>query len=250
MSGNKITDKNIELMKNFVELTQSKYEVGNGLQEDIFKSQVELYKLQEQLINLKQKELSIRADMLRLLNRNDNDQLQGIPKLENTEFNFSPEDLKTTALEENPLLKQLSHSVSQKEAQYLLAKKSYFPKFSITAAYGQRDDWESVDRHRSDLMSLLIGVDIPLWFKSKQNKKVSESQHRILQAKARLQSEKNDILFKLNDLLVNINKDKSLVTLYEKQIIPEARQSLEADMSAYQVGRLDFLNLLTSQMSF
>jgi len=67
-------------------------------------------------------------------------------------------------------------------------------------------------------MSLLIGVDIPLWFKSKQNKKVSESQHRILQAKARLQSEKNDILFKLNDLLVNINKDKSLVTLYENRL--------------------------------
>jgi outer membrane protein TolC len=98
-------------------------------------------------------------------------------------------------------------------------------------------------------MSLLVGVNIPIWFKSKQNKKVSETQHRIMQAKAQLKSVKNDILFKLNDLLAKIKKDEALVALYKDQIIPEATQSLDADMSAYQVGRLDFLTLLNSQMT-
>jgi len=244
-----ITDENIDLMEKFVELTQTKYEVGNGLQEDILKSQVELYKLQEKLINLKQKEVSMRADMLRLLNRNDGDKLPGVPKLEKTLDTVSLEDLKTTTFDENPLLQQLNHLVAQKETEYLLAKKSYFPKFSITAAYGQRDDRDSIDRHRPDFMSFLFGVDIPVWFKSKQNKKVAESQLRILQAKAQLQSVKNDISYKLNDLLARIKKDEELVSLYEKQIIPEAAQSLDSNMSAYQVGRLDFLNLLNSQMT-
>jgi cobalt-zinc-cadmium efflux system outer membrane protein len=244
----KITDENIDLMKKFVELTQSKYEVGNGLQEDILKAQVELYKLQEKMINLKQKEASIKADMLRLLNRNDGEQLQVVPKIEKTVNTVSFEDLKTTVLEENPLLRQLDHTVAQKETEYLLAKKSYYPNFSITAAYGQRDDGLD-DKHRSDFMSLLVGVNIPIWFKSKQNKQVAETQIRIIQEKAQLQSEKNNILFKLNDLLAKIKKDDALVTLYEKQIIPEASQSLDADMSAYQVGRLDFLNLLNSQMT-
>jgi outer membrane protein TolC len=243
-----ITDENIDLMKKFVELTQTKYEVGNGLQEDILKSQVELYKLQEKLINLKQKDVSMRADMLRLLNRNDGDKLQGVPKLEKTVDTVSLEDLKTEALEKNPLLLQLKHTVAGKEAEYLLAKKSYFPNFSITAAYGQRDDGLD-DKHRSDFMSLLVGVDVPIWFKSKQNKKVAESQLRILQAKAQLQSVNNDISYKLNDLQARIKKDEELVSLYEKQIIPEAAQSLDSNMSAYQVGRLDFLNLLNSQMT-
>ncbi len=244
-----ITDANIDLMRKFVELTQAKYEVGNGLQEDILKAQVELYKLQELLINLKQKDASIKADMLRLLNRSNTEQLQGVPKLDKTEPSISPEDLKSTALEENPLLQQLKHVIAQKETESLLAKKNYFQKFSITAAYGQRDDWESADRHRPDLVSLLIGIDLPVWSKSKQNKKVSETQHRIMQAKAQLKSVKNDILFKLNDLLAKIKKDEALVALYKDQIIPEATQSLDADMSAYQVGRLDFLTLLNSQMT-
>ena len=244
-----ITDENIDLMKKFVELTQTKYEVGNGLQEDILKSQVELYKLEEKLINLKQKDVSMRADMLRLLNRNDGDKLQGVPKLEKTVDTVSLEDLKTEALEKNPLLLQLKHSVAGKEAEYLLAKKSYFPRFSITAAYGQRDDWKSADRDRPDFMSLLFGIDVPIWFKSKQNKKVVESQLRILQAKAQLQSVNNDISYKLNDLQARIKKDQELVSLYENQIIPEAAQSLDSNMSAYQVGRLDFLNLLNSQMT-
>jgi outer membrane protein TolC len=244
----KLTDENIDLMKKFVELTQSKYEVGNGLQEDILKAQVELYKLQEKMINLKQKEASIKADMLRLLNRNDGEQLQVVPKIEKTVNTVSFEDLKTTVLEENPLLRQLDHTVAQKETEHLLAKKSYYPNFSITAAYGQRDDGLD-DKHRSDFMSLLVGVNIPIWFKSKQNKQVAETQIRIIQEKARLQSLKNDILFKLNDILTKIKKEEALVVLYKEQIIPEASQSLEADMSAYQVGRLDFLNLLNSQMT-
>jgi len=244
-----ITDENIDLMKKFVELTQTKYEVGNGLQEDILKSQVELYKLQEKLINLKQKEVSMRADMLRLLNRNDGDKLPGVPKLEKTLDTVSLEDLKTTTFDENPLLQQLNHLVAQKETEYLLAKKSYFPKFSITAAYGQRDDRESIDRHRSDFMSLLFGINVPIWFKNKQDRKVSETQIRTMQAKAQLQSVKNDISYKLNDLLARIKKDEELVSLYENQIIPEAAQSLDSNMSAYQVGRLDFLNLLNSQMT-
>jgi outer membrane protein TolC len=244
----KITDENIDLMKKFVELTQSKYEVGNGLQEDILKAQVELYKLQEKMINLKQKEASIKADMLRLLNRNNGEQLQGVPKIEKTVNTVLLEDLKTTVIEGNPLLQQLDHTVAQKETEYLLAKKSYFPNFSITAAYGQRDDGLD-DKHRSDFMSLLVGVNIPIWFKSKQNKKVAETQLRILQAKAQLQGAENDILFKLNDLLASINKDEALVVLYKEQIIPEATQSLDADTLAYQVGRLDFLNLLNSQMT-
>ena len=245
----KITDENIDLMKKFVELTQSKYEVGNGLQEDILKAQVELYKLQEKMINLKQKEASIKADMLRLLNRKNGAQLQGVPKIEKTVNTVSFEDLKTTVLEENPLLRQLDHTVAQKETEYLLAKKSYFPKFSITAAYGQRDDLKSADRDRPDFMSLLVGVDVPIWFKSKQNKKVAETQIRIMQAKAQLQSMQNDISFKLNDILTKIKKEKELVVLYKEQIIPEASQSLDSNMSAYQVGRLDFLNLLNSQMT-
>lgn len=243
-----ITDENIDLMKKFVALTQSKYEVGNGLQEDILKAQVSLYKLQEQKINYKQKESSIQADMIRLLNRKDGGQLQGVPKLKTTIETVTLEDLKNTALDENPLLRQLDHIISQKETEYFMAKKSYFPSFSITAAYGQRDDGLA-DRHRSDLMSLLVGVNIPIWFKSKQNKKVAESQLRMMQAKARQQSMRNDILYEFNDLLAKIKKQKALVTLYKKQIIPEAEQSLEADMSAYQVGRLDFLNLLNSQIT-
>ena len=187
--------------------------------------------------------------MLRLLNRKNGAQLQGVPKLEKTVNTLSFEDLKITVLEESPLLQQLDHTVAQKETEYLLAKKSYFPKFSITAAYGQRDDWKSADRDRPDFMSLLVGVDVPIWFKSKQNKKVAETQIRIMQAKAQLQSMQNDISFKLNDILTKIKKEKALVVLYKEQIIPEASQSLDSNMSAYQVGRLDFLNLLNSQMT-
>lgn len=269
-----ITQANVDLMENFVELTQSKYEVGKGLQEDILKARVELYKLKERLIDLRQKKTSIRAELNRLLNRSSaGPQISGLPTLPNTEFFLNRPDLEETALAENPRLQALKHAIEQSETEHLLAKKMYFPQFSITAAYGQRDnrinarpfparvtDAEgtannvqvlplSEDRHRPDFFSFLVGINVPLWFKSKQSKKAAENHHRTLQAKAQYQSVKNDILFQINDLSARISKDQDLSRLYEEQIIPEADQSLNADMAAYQVGKIDFLTLLNSQIT-
>jgi len=245
----KVNEQNIDLMNKFIDITQTKYEVGNGLQEDIFKAQVALYKLDEKMISLKQKEMSLRSNMKRILNRKEDNLVAGIPLLKRTEQKLNISDLMNTASEENPRLKRLNHLSSEKEAEYLLSKKSYFPKFSITAAYGQRDDWDSRDRDRPDFMSVLFGIDIPIWFKQKQSRKVTENRLITEQIKSEIVNEKNSIIFKLEDILAKIEKGERLYELYEEKIIPEANQSLEADMSAYQVGKLDFLSLLNSQMT-
>ena len=123
---------------------------------------------------------------------------------------IASEDLMLHALEKNPNLQKLQHINAQKEAEHRLARKGYFPKFSITAAYGQRDNLRiantavypqpdnsgTADKIRSDMVSLLIGFDLPIWFKRKQNRKVSETKLLIEQAKSEFESEKNNIRWK------------------------------------------------------
>jgi outer membrane protein TolC len=268
-----ITEANEDLLKKFVEFTQTKYEVGRGLQEDILKAQVELSKMQEKLIELKQRQATLQAELNRLLNRDPSRAFNGTPIIENTDFNFTLAELEETALAVNPRLLSLKHQVERSEAEHSLAKKMYFPKFTITASYGQRDNrldarpfparviaadgsFNDVtvapltdDRHRPDFFSFLVGVNIPIWFKSKQNKGVSEAYYRVAQAKSQYESVKNDIYFSLRDMTARITKGKDLIELYKGSIIPLAEQSLNADMAAYQVGKIDFLTLLSSQIT-
>ena len=269
----KITEANEDLLKKFVKFTQTKYEVGKGLQADILKAQVELYKMQEKLIDLRQGQATLQAELNMLLNRDRANPIKGKPVLKNTVFNFTLAELEETALASNPRLLSLKHLIERSEAEHSLAKKMYFPKFTITASYGQRDnrlderpfparvtaaDGSSNDvtvlpltddRHRPDFFSFLVGINIPLWFKSKQNKGVSEAYYRVAQAKSQYESVKNDIYFHLRDMNARITKGKDLIELYKDSIIPQAEQSLNADMAAYQVGKIDFLTLLSSQIT-
>ncbi len=271
----KITLKNEDLLARFVELTQIKYEVGKGLQEDILTAQVELYKMQEKLINLRQRQTTVSADLIRLLNRNSSVKLSGVPVVKkNTEFGYTDEEIEKMALAGNPLLEALKHDIERSEAEHFLAKKQYFPQFTFTASYGQRDNrvrskpfparvtnssdgtFSNVvvapladDRDRPDFLSFFVGVNIPIWFRSKQDKKVSETHYRILQAKSQYESVRNDVCFAVRDFGSRIKRSRELMDLYRASIIPQAEQSLSADMAAYQVARIDFLTLLNSQIT-
>ena len=270
----KITEANEDLLKQFVEFIQIKYELGKGLQEDILKARVELYKLQEKLITLNQARTTIQAQLCRLLNRDVSMTLSGTPLLKSTEFSFTPEELEALALENNPALKALQHGIERSEAEHSLARKQYVPQFTISASYGQRDNRLdarpfpakvtnaadgssnnvivtplSDDRHRPDFFSFLVGVNIPLWFKSKQSKRVAETYHRISQTRSQYESMKNDIFFLMRDYNARVARNRDLVHLYRDSIIPQATQALDADIVAYQVAKIDFLTLLTSQVT-
>jgi len=272
-----IIGKNEDILKKFVELTRIKYEVGQGLQEDVLKAEVELYKLQENLIGLRQQKITLQADLNRLLGREASFALEGEPVLEITGFDFTPRELEETAQANNPVLLSLRHLIERSEAEHKLAGKQYFPRFTLTASYGQRDNRRNAqpfpaevtgvdtqgnqdtnrvfvaplgdDRDRPDFFSLFVGVTIPLWFKSKQSKKVSETNLKIAQAKLQYESAKNNIFFRLHDIGARIKKNKKLINLYRDNIIPQATQSLDADMAAYQVGKIDFLTLLSSRIT-
>ncbi len=269
----KITEANEKLLNEFVEISQAKYEVGEGLQEDILKAQVELYKMQEKLIDLRQQKETLQAELNTLLNRAPSAALEGSPALQVTQFAFEKHELEEIVLAENALLQALQHDIKKTEAEHALAKKMYFPKFTVTAAYGQRDKRPHAtssksritdaqgnvnevttrpldfDTERPSLFTLLVGVNVPLWFKSKQNRGVAEAYHRIAQSRSRYESVRNDIFFKTSDLYARIIRGKDLIALYKDSIIPQAGQSLDAAIEAYRVGKIDFLTLLDSQIT-
>ncbi len=268
-----ITTKNRDLLMQLAEMTQSRYEVGTGLLEDMLRAQVEIEKNREELINLRQQRDTIHASMNRLLNRPAGKPFSGIPRVTQTEFSCSCGALEKQALEGHPLLQSLEQHIQQREAESQLAKKSYFPHFVVTAAYGQREDRMharpaltrvmkpsglftdvatrplNYDTDRPDFFSFMVGVTVPIWFSGKQNRRVSETRLQIEQAKAEYEARKNDILFSIRDLVARVRRGADLLDLYEDSIIPKARQSFSADMTAYQVDRIDFLSLLDSQIT-
>jgi outer membrane protein TolC len=267
-------EKNKDLLAKFVKIAEAKYEVGKGLQQDILKAQVEHSKFIERLIDLRQKKLTITAEINRLLGRDPNTALAGNPDIEKKTFPYSIEDLEKMTLEANPALLSIKHLIKRNEDDYKLAKKMYFPSFNVTVAYGQREDYTQngasfpgtivnpdgsrenvlieqpeIRQKRDDLFSLFFGLNIPIWAKSKQSKRVSETHLLIEEAKAQYSAAKNKLFFQIRDLVARENRTANLLELYQNGIIPQSMQSLESSIAGYQVGSVDFLMLLDSQVT-
>ena len=64
-----IAEENKTLLERFVEITETRYAVGKGIQQDVLKAQVELSKIKEKLIDFEQKRASAVAELRALLNR-------------------------------------------------------------------------------------------------------------------------------------------------------------------------------------
>lgn len=266
-------EKNKGLLGQFVDIAQAKYAVGKAVQQDVLKAQVELSRFIERLIQFKQQKATIIAELNRLLARDDTAPLLGEPVLPDHRITQSEAELTEAAKAGNPGLLSLQEIITRNEADYRLARKSYVPEIMVTGAYGQRENAHrskatpaivtgtdgaanlvavqqlDQDTKRSDVFSVMVGINIPIWFHSKQNKKVAETHHMIEQAKAEYRALANEVRYKIRDLMARQARETELIELYEHAIIPQATQSLNAAIAGYQVGSVDFLTLLDNQVT-
>jgi outer membrane protein TolC len=267
-------EKNKGLMSKFVEIAQKKYEVGKGLQQDILKAQVEQSKFIERLVELDQLKTSYTAELNRLLSRAPSTPVDGVPAITKRTVPLNEEELQKMALAQNPVLLSLKHAIEKNEADYKLSKKQYFPSITVSAMYGQREGFRTKDstfpaavlnengtttdalvnvpsqsEDRPDVFSFIVGFKVPLWFKNKQNKKVAESFSLTEEAKAQYAAVKNAIFYQIHDLVAKVQRASRLIELYQTGIIPQATQSLNSAIAAYEVGSVDFLALIDSQIT-
>lgn len=240
-------ENNKELISQFAEIAQSQYAVGNANQQDVLKAQVEHSKFIERLIQFRQQKATITAELNRLLAREESMPLPGEPVLPQNRIRLSETELYESAQSDNPGLLSLQEIIARNKADYDLAEKSYVPEIVLTGVYGQRED--NRNTRRSDLFSVLVGFNVPIWFKTKQNRKVAEKYAMVEQSKAEYQALANEIRYKISDLMARQKRELELIDLYENGIIPQAAQSLDSAIAGYQVGSVDFLTLLDNQIT-
>jgi outer membrane protein TolC len=242
-----ITEKNRGLISTLTKITETKYSVGEGIQQDVLKAQVELSKVSEESITLKQQKETIKAELNSLLNRLPQSPLPDPPEIEITPASLSLEKLQEIALDKSPRLKRLAQMIEKNKVAYSLAKKDYYPDFDVAVSYGQRNDSRLVDR--ADMVSASVSIPLPLWYKNKQDKKVEETHCSVNVAQAEHVAAKNEIFYRIKDLTAKEEKQKALLDLYRTGIIPQARQSLDSAIAGYRVNKVDFLTLLDNRMT-
>jgi len=242
-----VTQRNKNILENFVKIAETRYAVGEGIQQDVLKAHVEVSRMLDELIMLEQKRRALEAKLKALLNRAPETQV-GIPEeVIFRKFPFTIEELQKMALEMNPTLKGMKKMIESKEKAYALAKREYYPDFNFRFAYGQRDNGPEMKRR--DTLTGMMEINIPIFYKSKQDRKVAEAKADIQVIEAQYKAMKNEILFMITDMGSMIQRGERQLELYKTGIIPQASLQINSAMSACRVGKADFMTLLDSQMT-
>jgi outer membrane protein TolC len=160
---------------------------------------------------------------------------------------FTIEELQKTAVDINPTLLGMKKMIEAKEKAYDLAKKEYYPDFNFKFAYGQRDNGPEMKRR--DMLTGMMELNIPIFYKTKQDRKVAETKAEVLNWEAQYRAMRNEILFMVADMTAMSNQRERQYELYRTGIIPQANLQVQSAMSAYRVGKADFLTLLDSQLT-
>lgn len=245
-----IVDSNQTLLRQFVEVAESKYSVGQGLQQDVLLAQVELSKLLDQQIHL---EGQRRNEVIRLNTLLDYPATAPVTLPAGIIEGFKPlldeTQLMARAEAIRPLLAMRERQVEAARLRLALAKKDYYPDFNLGAAYGLRNGTNPDGSSRDDFASIMFSMNLPIFTATKQDRAVDQRNSERLRQRYALEDERNQVAAAIGQAISDFRRSEEKVTLFKTGIIPQASQTVASMLAGYQVNKVDFLNVVRSQIT-
>ena len=232
--------ENLELLKRYSTIAETRYSVGQASQGDALKAQVELSKALNMLLTAQQ-EIENAAAGLNALRDKPPDAPLGEPDV--PEVRPSTADykaLEAAALEHNPWLAALAARKRASVKKASLARSEYLPDFML--------GWKrrSSDNPAMDgTYDVSLGLTVPLWFgRTAAGSREGRAERDM--ASAEYAAGRNALLLELKEATVKLDYYARLVELYSGTVLPQAEESLKASEAGYQAGKTDFLDLVDS----
>ena len=235
-----ITLKNKHWWEQVVKVAETRYAVGRGLQADVLQAQVELGAYLDRLLKWRQSQASVQADLNALRSQPPSTSIPRPQVLQARPFTLKLENLLNMAAEQ-PRLQALKAMVAKQEKAVDLARKDFFPDFTVGLAYGLRESVPT--RERPDFFSSSFTVNVPIWQRNKLKPRVREQQARKAAAQDAYQAAVDRLNAAIKDRFEVLQRLADQIKLYGQGIIPQARQAAESSLAAYQAGALDFASL-------
>lgn len=245
----------LSLLSNIREIAEVMYRVGDGNQIDVLRAQVEIARMSEDTIRMQAMRVGMAARLNAILDRSQQTPLPQpvLPVFPKTLPTL--ESLEQRAYLGRPMLRAGSSELAAAQSMERLARKEIIPDLQIGVQYAQRGNpgggtemaGGSLGTER--MGSLMIGANLPIFAKSRQYKMREEAAAMRQMAEWDLGVMRADTRGDLGQRYADLERSRRLAALYRNTILPQARAAVASALSAYRVGRIDFMTLLDNQMT-
>jgi len=268
-----LIEKDRALFEQLADIVQASYSsaMGKTRQQDIVRAQLELTRLDDRLTMLNQKLEMSQQKLSEWLSQylggdysagesGENFQFSNytfarkIPDIKMLEKSFylSEKEIDPQKLfkyfSNHPAVNVLDQKIKASKSSIDLAKQKYKPQWGVSAGYGYRDAPQN-GNDRSDLFSLGVSFDIPLFTSNRQDKQVQSaiSKSSAVKTEKWLLIRRLIASFETNrSQLVRLNERQKL---YQNRLLPQMHDQAEASLTAYTNDDGDFAEVVRSRIA-
>ena len=235
-------ESNRSLLQQLIETAQTLYSVGRGQQHDVLLAQLELARLDDEALRLKQLRIESVIALNSLLNRPVSTavSLPADVDYDLPSSSFLEQQLQAEALAQHPALQASQARVEAARSQRQLSSKQQYPDFAVAATYGMRDG-------RDDLTSIQFSMSLPLYAGRKQSRAEDQRQAELIAAQQQLRQTELQVMTDVSLALSRYQRAQARFKLFETAILPQAQQTVEVMLAGYQVNKEVFANLIQAQ---
>ena len=238
-----VNRRNSDLVEQIAQISRSRYEAGSATQPEALTAQTEAARLLETRADL-ERQISEAESALNVLMNRPAQQALGEPvPLAMHEKNLSLQNLQGLALAQRPEMQRAQYRVAIEKSRLELAKRQWFPDPAVNVkAQRYNDAAEAISE-----VDLCVSFPIPFANWKKHNAGVLEARKSVETAEREFDATRVETLGLVRDQLKKVQTSSAQYYLYDKRILPLARQTVEASRSAYEANTGGFLELVTAR---
>jgi cobalt-zinc-cadmium efflux system outer membrane protein len=231
-----------DLLQNIMRISEARYSVGRAAQQDVFKAQTQFSIFQTQLLRYRQEQTSKQIEINALLNRPLGGPIEDPDDTAPGELPATLQDMLAHARTHAPALGREQKMVERNELAANLARKDYYPDYTVAGGYFNQGSMPPMWQFRVDFK-------LPAWFWNKQRAAVNQQTFAVSEARHNYEAAEVGIEAQVRNQYTVAETALKLMDLYQKAVIPGAQLTLESATASYETGALDFLSLFSNFMN-
>src|SRR5438309_4147699 len=238
-----------ELLEAAVQLSMTRYATGAAPQSDPLQAKLARDRLRSEEFALGSERIAALAAVNALRNRAPGDSVP-VTSIDPAALRAGaapqpPADsLVALALASHPRLAARRAAIEQATGTIQVERLGARPDFTLTARYGYRPPFAGTFKF-PDFFSAFLGLRVPIWAWRKQNRLADAARADSTGAAAGLRDAELQLSREVTEVAARVQASQQRLVLLVDGVLPNARGTVESVLRSYQVGRAEFLTLLS-----
>ena len=241
----KILQQSVAVFTDLAGIIRDYYATGRAHQQDVVQAQLELSKVEERLVAIRQQEQEARARLAERIGANAYRELEPAwPQIDPP----PPAAQIISGLAGHPRLRALQHEIAKSKTTEELARQAYKPGFGVDLAYGARSGQNLDGSDRSDFLSVFVTMDIPLFSRNRQDRELAASIADTSATEYARDDVYRSMKARVEEYAGTLASQQERLNLYQDNLLPQAAFNAETAFEDYQDAVGDLTTLMRARI--